>query len=96
MLLEVTATMCELSCEAATLSMIMSCLSKNIIKTLGKYRATYIQFYYLYLDIILSNSPKGTLREFSRWSSCSSGHISLVVGGIAFPEVIGLAQSFPN
>ena len=32
MLLEVTATMCELSWEAATLSMIMSCLSKNMKK----------------------------------------------------------------
>ena len=43
MLLEVTATMWALSWEAATLSMMMSCLSS------------------------------GTLREFSRWSSCSSG-----------------------
>jgi hypothetical protein len=42
------------------------------------------------------NLPKGTLREFSRWSSCSSGHMSLVVGGIAFAAVIALAQSFPN
>jgi hypothetical protein len=63
MLLEVTATTWLLSCEAATLSMMMSCLSR------------------------------GALREFSRWSSCSSGHNSLVVGSIV--SLVGGEQSLP-
>ena len=63
---------------------------KYFFEHITKYVDYLIDFSWLY------GLPKGTLREFSRWSSWSSGHISLVVGGIDFPDGKGFALSFPN